>query len=39
MIVRTETVNGHQIQIHENKSGRRRYWVTVKLGCPRALTG
>jgi hypothetical protein len=29
MIVRTKTANGYQIQIHENKSGRRRYWAAV----------
>ena len=29
MIISTKTVNGHQIQIHENKSGRHRYWATI----------
>lgn len=29
MIIHTETVNGHQIQIHKNKSGRHHYWASV----------
>jgi hypothetical protein len=29
MIVKIETVDGRQIEIHENRSGHRRYWAMV----------
>lgn len=29
MIVKTETVNGRQIEIHEKRSSHRRYWAMV----------
>ena len=29
MKVKTETVNGKQIEVHEDRFGARRYWVKV----------
>lgn len=29
MIVKTETVNGKPIEIHDDRFGRRRYWVKI----------
>ena len=29
MIVKTETVGGKQIEIHEDKHGRQRFWAKV----------
>mgnify|MGYP003588820962 CR=1 FL=1 len=29
MIVKTEMINGGQLEVHENRSGHRRYWATV----------
>jgi len=29
MIIKTETINGRQIEIHEHASGHRRFWAKV----------
>jgi hypothetical protein len=32
MIAKTETIDGRQIEVHENNFGQHRYWVKVD-GC------